>query len=122
MNNILYTQLSTLGFADWLEKKTPWILVIRSYLSNRDKEPIGSAERTALNALVFRWLREEKNIHVHVDYIDDWESVSFYIHGKDIMSPFFKIYPIHNSDFGCYPNFPIAENAAIQKVIELKLI
>lgn len=60
--NKLYQQLSPLGFAEWLEKNFQWLIEIKLWIEDHDKEPIGSVERTQLNALAFRWLREEKGI------------------------------------------------------------
>ena len=64
MNHTLYQQLSPLGFAEWLEKNFETILSIDEWLENGDDEDINSNERTVINALAFRWLREEKKIFI----------------------------------------------------------
>jgi len=117
--NKLYAQLSPLGFAEWLEKKVKNTLVIRSYLSNRDKEPIDSAERTVINALAFRWLREEKKILVLVSPVDDWTSWTFIIYAKDCMAPFFQAYPTPTSEIPEYSTHELAEHEALNKALEI---
>jgi len=57
MNNTLYTQLSDLGFGEWLEKNDKAINIPAF-----DEYDIDSLYRTQVNALAFRWLREEKGL------------------------------------------------------------
>ena len=64
MNTTLYQQLSPLGFAEWLDANTDGIIQLSDNLDITDKREIDHWRRTELNALAFRWLREEKKIFV----------------------------------------------------------
>lgn len=68
MNNTLYTDLAPLGFAEWCEKEyyrlgSAFLGFAIQVLQDEDllKEIIknGDIRLTMLNALAFRWLREE---------------------------------------------------------------
>ena len=61
MNPTLYQQLSPLGFAEWLEKIHNEPFTSEEF-SRIDSFAINSCQRTVMNALAFRWLREEKDI------------------------------------------------------------
>lgn len=62
MNPTLYTQLAPLGFAEWLNKKLNAKINFNEWMTEKDKLPLDSIGRTELNALAFRWMREEKDI------------------------------------------------------------
>ena len=64
MNPTLYTQLSDLGFGEWLKKTTNEYWLLSEIAEGVDDTEIDDWQRTALNALAFRWLREEKKIFV----------------------------------------------------------
>lgn len=64
MNPTIYTQLFPLGFAEWIAKITEEDSPSDNKFIELDAEPIDSWVRTTLNALAFRWLREEKKIFV----------------------------------------------------------
>jgi len=66
MNPTLYQQLSPLGFAEWLEKNFETLMSLDEWFKDADKEEINSSERTVMNALAFRWLREEKKLDLNV--------------------------------------------------------
>lgn len=60
----IYQRLAPLGFAEWLAKQLEQSLEetlddINSLISKQD---VSSVHFTSLNALAFRWLREEKGI------------------------------------------------------------
>lgn len=59
----IYTRLATLGFAEWLKANDNIYYALLKYF---DESDINSHGRTELNALAFRWLREEKNLHFYV--------------------------------------------------------
>lgn len=65
MNPTLYTQLAPLGFAEWLEKNE-WRQSIVALEDADNNFNIDSSIRTILNALAFRWLREEKKLDFYI--------------------------------------------------------
>ena len=113
MNNTLYTQLAPLGFAEWLEKNEWWESIIA--LEGADKNfNIDSSIRTQLNALAFRWLREEKDI--------------FFEFGQIVQNKFKYYYEIEignsndNMTYGtseCYETYTEAEHNALNKALEI---
>ena len=61
----IYQKLSTLGFAEWYAKKQEiGTDIAYDEFEYADKTSIDSSIRTTINALAFRWLREEKGIEV----------------------------------------------------------
>ena len=116
MNNTLYTQLSDLGFGEWLRKKDS---LFWAALKNIDESDIDNLFRTMLNALAFRWLREEKKVFVLVSPVDDWTSWTIIIYAKDCMSPFFQAYPTPTSEIPEYDQHPLAEHEALNKALEI---
>lgn len=58
----IYQKLAPLGFAEWLVKNDYATWEADEYLKSTDEDPIESFGQTSLNALAFRWLREEKGI------------------------------------------------------------
>jgi len=110
----LYQQLSPLGFAEWLEKNFQWLIEIKLWIEDHDKEPIGSVERTQLNALAFRWMREEKDLSCRIDFKrpNEW---------------YYKIDSIKENkclygsvdDYLFYDTHPLAEHEALNKALEI---
>jgi hypothetical protein len=66
---------------------------------------------------VFRWFREKK-ILGEIRPIDDWNNWGFLISERDFQSPFFISYST-DMDFKEYPTYEEAENACIDKLIEI---
>lgn len=75
MNPTLYQQLSPLGFAEWLIKEKNRLnstLLDNVYQVLQDEDLLkeiiknGDIRGTMLNALAFRWLREEKKLECNV--------------------------------------------------------
>ena len=112
--NKLYAQLSPLGFAEWLEKNFQWLIEIKLWIEDHDKEPIGSVERTQLNALAFRWLREEKGINISINLFKDHAADN-----NDPMEYRFVIFTGHHSYYNDYPTHPLAEHEALNKALEI---
>ena len=109
MNPTLYTQLSDLGFGEWLRKHEHD--AVELLLPLFDSKPIDSTQRTELNALAFRWLREENGI-------DFW--VRPFMGSENIYSiclfDFNKKEPI---SYGNHQSHPIAEHEALNKAVEI---
>ena len=119
MNHTLYQQLSPLGFAEWLEKTTNEYWILPDIAEGVDDTEIDDWQRTALNALAFRWLREEKKLLVIVSPVDDWTSWTFIIYAKDCMAPFFQAYPTPTSEIPEYNTHELAEHHALNKAFEI---
>jgi hypothetical protein len=106
----LYQQLSPLGFAEWLEKNFETLMSLDEWFKDADKEEINSSERTVMNALAFRWLREEKGIDcypVRGFYEEsDFFYATVYIDNKKISDE-------------KYDTHPLAEIAALEKAAEI---
>lgn len=117
MNNTLYTQLAPLGFAEWLENND--FAGVIDDLEFTDTATIDSVERTGLNALAFRWLREERKLLLLVSPVDDWTSWTFIILAKDLMSPFFHAFPRTADEIPEYPTHELAEHHALNKALEI---
>lgn len=114
MNHTLYQQLSPLGFAEWLEKNFQWLIEIKLWIEDHDKEPIGSVERTQLNALAFRWLREEKGINISINLFKD--------HAADNNDPYEYRYLIFKGRYTYYKDnttHELAEHEALNKALEI---
>ena len=108
MNPTLYTQLSDLGFGEWFRKKDS---LFWAALKNIDESDIDNLFRTMLNALAFRWLREEKRL-------DFW--IRPFMGSEDIYSiclfDFNKKEPI---SYGNHQSHPLAEHEALNKAVEI---
>jgi hypothetical protein len=106
----LYQQLSPLGFAEWLEKNFETLMSLDEWFKDADKEEINSSERTVMNALAFRWLREEKGIDcypVRGFYEEsDFFYATVYIDNKKISDE-------------KYDTHPLAEIACLEKAAEI---
>ena len=112
--NKLYTQLSPLGFAEWLEKNFETILSIDEWFKDADKEEINSSERTVMNALAFRWLREEKGINISINLFKD--------HAADNNDPYEYRYLIFKGRYTYYKDnttHELAEHEALNKALEI---
>jgi hypothetical protein len=81
---------------------------------NNDNELFAFAP---LKQQVFRWFREKK-ILGEIRPIDDWNNWGFLISERDFQSPFFISYST-DMDFKEYPTYEEAENACIDKLIEI---
>jgi hypothetical protein len=121
----IYQRLSLLGFAEWLEKNDYATWDVNEYLKSTDEDPIESFRRTSLNALAFRWLREEKGIDVTIkavypfDYNDGYPKkvyVGFFVREK-------KGDEYVNTENGLahnhFANHPQAEIACLEKAAEI---
>ena len=112
MNPTIYTQLAPLGFAEWLEKND--FAGVIDDLKFTDTATIDSVERTGLNALAFRWLREEKKIFAYATPYKD--------HAADNNDPVeykaIVIAPLeyHNK---IYDTHELAEHHALCKALEI---
>jgi len=106
----LYQQLSPLGFAEWLEKNFETLMSLDEWFKDADKEEINSSERTVMNALAFRWLREEKGI-------DCYPFRGFY----DESDFFYATVYIDNKKISDekYDTHPLAEIACLEKAAEI---
>ena len=112
MNNQPYTQLGPLGFAEWLEKNNREGMIYEFEFI--DKYAIDSIERTELNALAFRWLREEKKINISINLFKD--------HSADNNDPYEYRYLIFKGRYTYYKDFPsheLAEHEALNKALEI---
>jgi hypothetical protein len=70
-----------------------------------------------LKQQVFRWFRDRR-ILGEVRPIDDWNDWGFLISERDFQSPFYISYST-DMDFKEYPTYEEAENACIDKLIEI---
>jgi len=106
----LYQQLSPLGFAEWLEKNFETLMSLDEWFKDADKEEINSSERTVMNALAFRWLREEKGI-------DCYPVRGFY----EESNFFYATVYIDNKKISDekYDTHPLAEIACLEKAAEI---
>ena len=114
MNPTLYQQLSPLGFAEWLEKNFETLMSLDEWFKDADKEEINSSERTVMNALAFRWLREEKGINISINLFKD--------HAADNNDPYEYRYLIFKGRYTYYKDnttHPLAEHEALNKALEL---
>jgi len=112
MNPTLYTQLSPLGFAEWLEKEYD---ITDDYpIVWADGLTINHRIRTVFNALAFRWLREEKGIFAYITPYKD--------HAADNNDPVEYRYLIFKGQYTYYkdyPTHPLAEHEALNKALEI---
>ena len=107
MNNNLYTQLAPLGFAEWLEKNE-WRQSIVALEDADNNFNIDSSIRTILNALAFRWLREDKDLNCEMkEMFEDMVLCKIYKGMKYICS----------TDY--FPTHPLAEHEALNKALEI---
>ena len=112
----IYQRLSPLGFAEWYAKKQEIGTVIAyDEFEYADKTSVDSSIRTTINALAFRWLREEKGIFFEFGQLPMNTNNKYY----------FEI-EIGNTDkdmvYGtseCYPTYPQVEIAALEKAAEI---
>lgn len=114
MNPTLYTQLAPLGFAEWLEKKFETLLSIDMWIKDADKSYSNSTERTIMNALAFRWLREEKGINISINLFKD--------HAADNNDPYEYRYLIFKGRYTYYKDnttHELAEHEALNKALEI---
>lgn len=113
MNNQLYTQLSDLGFGEWLEKNEYY-----PDLKICDDYEVDALWRTQLNALAFRWLREEKKLECYIHQY-------YYKYTFDIRKFEYKgyysviIYTDRTYNAECYPTHPLTEHEALNKAVEI---
>lgn len=77
----------------------------------------GEVVESPLKSQVFRWFRDRR-ILGEVRPIDDWNHWGFLISEKDCQSPFYISYST-DMDFKEYYTYEEAENACINKLIEL---
>lgn len=113
MNPTLYQQLSPLGFAEWLAKLTGDEPSDNKF-DELDSEPIDSWVRTILNALAFRWLREEKGINISINLFKD--------HAADNNDPYEYRYLIFKGRYTYYKDnttHELAEHEALNKALEI---
>lgn len=110
MNPTLYTQLAPLGFAEWLEKNE--LKEIADEFEFVDQSEIDSIERTGLNALAFRWLREEKKLDIYVRPFMGQEN------NKNTVC-IFDFNKKQPKTFGTYPTHPLAEHEVLNKALEI---
>lgn len=111
MNPTLYTQLSDLGFGEWLRKKDS---LFWAALKKIDESDIDNLFRTMLNALAFRWLREDKRINISINLFKD--------HSADNNDPYEYRYLIFKGRYTYYkdnPTHPLAEHEALNKALEI---
>ena len=103
----IYTRLSPLGFAEWLYEHDFFANAICKEAENLD---INDARRTQVNALAFRWLREEKGI-------DCYPFRGFY----DESDFFYATVYIDNKKISDekYDTHPLAEIACLEKAAEI---
>jgi len=114
MNHTLYQQLSPLGFAEWLEKNFETLMSLDEWFKDADKEEINSSERTVMNALAFRWLREEKGINISINLFKD--------HAADNNDPYEYRYLIFKGRYTYYKDnttHSLAEHEALNKALEI---
>jgi len=113
MNPTLYQQLSPLGFAEWLEKNE-WRQSIVALEDADNNFNIDSSIRTILNALAFRWLREEKGINISINLFKD--------HAADNNDPYEYRYLIFKGRYTYYKDnttHELAEHEALNKALEI---
>ena len=116
--NKLYAQLSPLGFAEWLEKNFETLMSLDEWFKDADKEEINSSERTVMNALAFRWLREEKKLECSIHqyytkYTFDIRKFEYKGHYSVI------IYTDRTFNAECHPTHSLAEHEALNKALEI---
>jgi hypothetical protein len=115
----IYTRLSPLGFAEWLAVKVleckpdffkEGVESANNHCERIDSLDVDDKERTSLNALAFRWLREEKGI-------DCYPFRGFY----DESDFFYATVYIDNKKISDekYDTHPLAEIAALKKAAEI---
>ena len=114
MNPTLYTQLSPLGFAEWLNKKLNAKIYFNKWMTEKDKLPLDSIGRTELNALAFRWLREEHNLECSVTSWTQNGKTEYYISVVKPGSPSMFRPTEHN-----YDTHELAEHEALNKALEI---
>lgn len=113
MNPTIYTQLAPLGFAEWLEKNK-WRQSIVALEDADNNFNIDSSIRTILNALAFRWLREEKKIFAYVTpYKDHAADNNDPVEYKAIVSAPL----VYSSEI--YDTHELAEHHALCKALEI---
>lgn len=83
-----------------------------------DQSEIDSTERTGLNALAFRWLREEKKLECSIHqyytkYTFDIRKFEYKGHYSVI------IYTDRTFNAECHPTHPLAEHEALNKALEI---
>jgi len=112
MNNTLYTDLAPLGFAEWYAKKQEiGTDIAYDDFEYADKTSVDSSIRTEINALAFRWMREEKKLHFWVRPFmgaENRQSVCLFDFNKK--EPF---------NFGSYDTHELAEHHALNKALEI---
>lgn len=111
MNPTLYTQLSDLGFGEWLRKKDS---LFWAALKNIDESDIDNLFLTMLNALAFRWLREEKDLECSVTSWTQNGKIEYYISVVKLGSPSMYRPTEHN-----YDTHSLAEHEALNKAVEI---
>ena len=104
----IYQRLSPLGFAEWLSKNGQHKISV--YLTDFDRTFEDDTDRTVVNALAFRWLREEKGI-------DCYPFRGFY----DESDFFYATVYIDNKKISDekYDTHPLAEIACLEKAAEI---
>ena len=123
MNNTLYTQLSDLGFGEWLRKEknrlNSSLLEFTIEILKREdllKKIIenGDIRGTMINALAFRWLREEKDLECSVTSWTQNGKIEYYISVVKLGSPSMYRPTEHN-----YDTHSLAEHEALNKAVEI---
>jgi len=114
MNPTLYQQLSPLGFAEWLEKTTNEYWILPEIAEGVDDTEIDDWQRTALNALAFRWLREEHNLECSVTSWTQNGKIEYYISVVKLGKPSMFRPTEHN-----YSAYELAEHEALNKAVEI---
>jgi hypothetical protein len=115
----IYTRLSPLGFAEWLRKNHPQFkfnapISPEISLQILDGEKIESLDRTTVNALAFRWLREENKAKITQDFFKD--------HAADNNDPYvevIKIYLYGKVAMASKDTYELASIACLEKAAEI---
>ena len=115
MNHTLYTQLAPLGFAEWLRKHDK--NVRNDQIEYVDKKSIDSFERTQLNALAFRWLREDKKIFVSFNQQPKSIGKIGFTYDMEVGEDIFML--DYYSSTKPTDSHPIAEHEALNKAVEI---
>lgn len=115
MNPTLYTQLSPLGFAEWLNKKLNAKIYFNKWMTEKDKLPLDSIGRTELNALAFRWLREEKKLDFYILPTIIMYKRKYTFRHLNFQGSLISPSPKENN----YDTHPLAEHEALNKALEI---
>lgn len=109
----IYTRLATLGFAEWLGKNGQFKR--GKQLSAFDQLRDDDSERTVINALAFRWLREEKDLECLIEkyYPKDSPTHFEFILYRETK----KLTDVNHSP--TFPSYELASIACLEKAEEI---